>query len=124
MNLLPIDETDVLTVRAQQDRKLALLVGGGVRRDLSSRAGLRIDARALIGGQGSRLLVDAAPVIAVGTPADFLESLTNPAIQFSSNPSTGRRSSLGDPGLDGFAVFSGTGTQIRILITGGVFFRF
>lgn len=121
---VPINETDTLTVRATQKRTLVGLVGGGLRRDLSARLGLRIDARALIGGQGSQLLVDATPDIAVGTPADFIESFTNPAIQFSNNTSTGRRSSLGEPNLDGFAVFSGTGIQVRTIVTGGIFFKF
>ena len=121
---VPIDESDTLTVRATQERTLVALVGGGVRHDLSARLGLRIDARALIGAQGSRLLVDGTPDIAIGTPADFIESFTNPAIQFSNNPSTGRRSSLGEPNLDGFAVFTGTGTQVRTIITGGIYFKF
>ncbi|HEX5215046.1 MAG TPA: hypothetical protein VFV98_06255 [Vicinamibacterales bacterium] len=121
---VPIDESDTLTVRAMQRRTLVALVGGGVRHDLSARLGLRIDARALIGGQGSQLVVDATPGIATGTPADFIESFTNPAIQFSNNASTGRRSSLGEPNLDGFAVFSGTGIQVRTIITGGIYFKF
>jgi hypothetical protein len=121
---VPIDESDTLTVRATQERTLVALVGGGVRHDLSARLGLRIDARALIGAQGSRLLIDGTPDIATGTPADFIESFTNPAIQFSNNSSTGRRSSLGEPNLDGFAAFSGTGTQVRTIITGGIYFKF
>ena len=121
---VPIDESDTLTIRATQDQTFVALVGGGVRRDLSPRLGFRLDARALIGAQGSRLLVDATPEIAQGSPADFIESLTNPAIQFSNHPSTGRRSSLGEPNLDGFAVFTGTGTQIRTIITAGIYFKF
>jgi len=62
-------------------------------------------------------------VIATASPAGFVELLTNPALQFSNNPSTGRLSSLGDT-LDRFEVFAGDGLQLRFLITAGVTIRF
>ena len=59
------------------------------------------------------------PSFARTGPAGFVESFTNPAIQFSNDPSTGRRSTLSAPALQGFEVFSG-GIQTRTLVTVGV----
>ena len=120
---LPFAETDRIRIRVTRSSTLAGLVGAGVRRNISERWGLRIDGRVLIGPQNSRLLIDATPNVALHTPGDFFESLTNPNIQFSNDPATGRQSTLSDV-LDGFVAFEGTGVQTRILITVGVFVRF
>jgi hypothetical protein len=62
--------------------------------------------------------------VALRAPGDFIESLTNPNIQFSNDPATGRQSTLSGPPLDGFVAFEGTGVQTRVLVTVGVFVRF
>jgi hypothetical protein len=113
-----------VTIRQQSRTAFVGVVGAGLRRDLSDRWGVRIDGRVLVGPHTSRLLIDADPVVAQATPADFVESFTTPAIQFSNNPSTGRESSLGEPGLQGFEAFVADGLQARVLITAGVFVRF
>jgi hypothetical protein len=121
---VPIDETDRATVR-QESRTVFTGVGGaGLRRDVSDRWGIRIDGRVFIGSHATRTLIDADPAVATGAPADFVESFTAPAIQFSNNASTGRESSLGGPALQSFEAFVQDGLQVRVLITAGVFVRF
>lgn len=120
---LPIDETDRVSVRYARAAAFAAVLGGGVRRDLSRAWALRIDARVLFGPDTTRILVDAEPSSVRGVPAGFIESFTNPAVQFSNDPSTGRRSSLSGAGLQGFEVFSG-GFQARPVLTVGLARRF
>jgi hypothetical protein len=121
---VPIHEHDRLTMRYARAAGLAPVgvIGFGVRRDMSSRWGWRADARMLVGGHGTRLLLDATPAVSPGSPAGFVESFTNPNLQFSNDASTGRRSTLGGP-LSGFVAFD-EGVRTRVLVTVGVFRRF
>lgn len=121
---VPIDETDRVTIRHESRTGLAGLVGAGLRRDMSARWGVRLDGRVLVGPQTSALLLDTDPVVAQGTPAGFVESFTTPSIQFSNDPATGRESSLGGPGLQGFEAFRSDGVRARVRISGGLFVRF
>jgi hypothetical protein len=121
---VPIDERDRVALRFEQDPVLAGVAGGGVRQQMSDRWGFRIDARVVFARSSQRLLLDAEPSIAAGTPADFIESFTSPSIQFSNDPSTGRESTLGGPPLRDFETFAGDGWQTRVLITAGLFVRF
>jgi hypothetical protein len=120
---VPIDETDRVSLRFVRGAALIAVLGGGVRRDVSSRWGFRVDARVLIGPDSTRVLLDASPSAIRGAPAGFIESFTNPAVQFSNDSSTGRRSTLSGAALDGFEAFGG-GVQTRTLITFGVSRRF
>ena len=113
---LPIDETDRVSFRYARRAAFAGVLGGGLRRDLSSVWALRIDARVLLGPDTTRVFLDAQPSSVRGVPAGFIESFTNPGVQFSNDPSTGRRSTLSGPGLQEFEVFSG-GFQARTLVT-------
>ena len=121
---VPIDETDRVTIRYESRTVFVGVAGAGLRRDISDRWGIRVDGRVLIGPHTNRILIDTDPVVAQGTPADFIETFTAPSIQFSNNPSTGRESSLGGPPLDGFETYVEDGLQVRVLITAGVFVRF
>ncbi len=62
--------------------------------------------------------------VATGTPADFIESFTNPSVQFSNNASTGRQSTLSGDALDHVNVAGGTRLQTRALVTLGIALRF
>ena len=104
---VPIDETDRVTIRFDRRHAFAAVLGGGVRRHLTDRWTVRLDARALIGPDTTRVRVTAEPSITRGTPAGFVESFTAPSIQFSNEPSTGRRSSLSAAPLDDVTVFKG-----------------
>ena len=120
---VPVDETDTLTIRYRGRVAFVAVGGGGVRRAVTDRWGLRIDARILIGPATNTVAVDAAPNVASGAPAGFIESFTYPNLQFSNNGSTGRRSTLGPPPLDDVVVFKG-GWQLRGRATVGVYFLF
>lgn len=112
----PISETDTTTVRFERPAGFVVVLGGGVRQELSEKWGLAIDVRVHVGPDRTRVVVDASPASVRGTPAGFVESFTNPAIQFSNDPATGRRSTLSGPALDGFEVFEGS-TRARTMIT-------
>ena len=120
---VPFDETDHVSIGYERAASFVFVVGGGVRKNFSSNWGLRGDVRMLIGPDGTRAIVDAQPASVRGAPAGFIESFTNPAIQFSNDPATGRQSSLSGPGLQSVEVFKG-GTLARTQITVGVTRRF
>jgi hypothetical protein len=124
LGVVPIDESDRVTIRYEQTPAFVAVFGGGVRRAISNRWGFRIDGRVLAGGTTSRLLLDAVPSVARGAPAGFIESFSNPSIQFSNDPSTGRQSTLGGPPVQDFAAFTGGGLQTRFLVTLGIYTRF
>lgn len=120
---VPIEESGRMTARFERPAALLILAGGGLRRDLSDRWGARVDVRALTGPDTARIVVDTDTVSAQGTPAGFVESFTNPAIQFSNDPSTGRRSTLSAPPLQAFRVYSG-GLRTRVVVTIAISRRF
>jgi hypothetical protein len=121
---LAIDESDRVTLRLDT-RPVPVAVGGaGVRRALSDRWTLRLDARVFVGPNATRVRLDATPAIASPGPAGFIEIPTNPSIQFSSDPETGRQSTLSGEPVRGFDLFVGGGLQTRVQITVGVGVRF
>jgi hypothetical protein len=124
LDAVPIDETDRLTIRVERDTTFVAVAGGGVRRQVSERWGLRLDGRVFVGSGGDRLRLDATPASASATPAGFIESFTHPSVQFSNHASTGRQSTLSAPPLRGFPVFETGGLGARVLVTVGLFARF
>jgi hypothetical protein len=120
---VPIDESDRVSLRYTRRAAVVAVLGAGVERDLSGRWGLRVDARVLAGPDTTRVLLDATPSSARTGPSGFVESFSNPGVQFSNDPSTGRRSTLSGPALQAFEVFSG-GVQTRTLLTFGIIRRF
>ena len=122
-NEVAIDEIDRVSVRYARQAAFVAVLGGGLQRDFSARWGVRADVRMLIGPDTTRVLVDATPSMARTGPSGFIESFTNPAVQFSNDPSTGRRSSLSAPALQDVEVFKG-GVQTRTLVTLGICRRF
>ena len=122
--LIPIDETDNVSVRYTSEGSWVGLFGAGFKYQLSARFGLRADIREHLGSRKTVTLVDARPVVAVLTPADSIASLTIPGIQFANNPSTGQLSSLSGGPVDGFVTFTGTGRESHLTFVGSVFLRF
>jgi hypothetical protein len=120
---IPIDETDRVSLRFSRGASAVFIVGGGVRCDVSSRWGVRVDARMLIGDDTTRVTLDAQPSSVRGTPPGFVESYTTPALQFSNDPATGRQSTLSGGAIQGFALFTGE-HQRRGLVTFGLFVKF
>jgi hypothetical protein len=120
--VVPIDETDRLTVEYGDRTAFVGVLGGGVHRALSPRWSLRIDARVLIGPRTTRVALTADPNVVTGTPAGVIETFTYPNLQLSNNPSTGRESTLSGT-LDGFDAFTG-GWQTRFRVTAGLAWKF
>ncbi|HZL93408.1 MAG TPA: hypothetical protein VFB99_07185, partial [Vicinamibacterales bacterium] len=120
--VVPIDETDRLTVEYGDRTTMVAVLGGGVHRTLSPRWGLRIDARVLLDPRTTRVALNAQPDVATGTPAGSIQTFTYPSLQLSNNPSTGRESTLSGT-LDGFDAFTG-GWQTRFRLTAGLVVRF
>jgi hypothetical protein len=120
---VPIDETDRVSLRYSRRAAFVAVLGGGLQRALSSRWSVRVDARMLLGPDTTRVVIDATPTSSRTGPSGFVESFTNPAVQFSNDPATGRRSTLSEPSLSGVEVFSGS-LQTRTLVTFGLVRRF
>ena len=118
-----IDESDRVAIRFERPLTIAGVIGAGLRHVVAERWTLRFDVRAFVGPDSTRVRVTATPGNQRGSPAGFIESFTNPAIQFSNDPGTGRRSSLTGAALDNVIVFDG-GIEARTAVTVGVSRRF
>ena len=121
---VPIDETDRVTIRAAANTAPAIVAGAGLSRTIADRLSLRLDARVIAANRTISANIDPAPSVTDGTPSGFIESFTNPSVQFSNSPATGRRSSLSGDALDHLAVDSSTRLQVRGLVTLGIAVRF
>jgi len=129
----PVDETDKVTVHdARARHTLAGVLGGGVKYHVSSRWGLRFDARVALSKAAANTELDATPNVARLTPAGRGALGGTPSIQFSNNStdpvtSTGvtavAASSLTGP-LSGHRTFTGSGAMSQANVTIGVFWRF
>lgn len=117
-------ELDSLTVRYEQGASPVGIVGGGFEQRLTDRMGFSVDGRVYLGRQTLTMRLDSTPEITTRSPGAFIESFTTPAVQFSSNPATGRDSTLSGTPLNGFAAVTTSGLQIRYRVTAGVFVRF
>lgn len=117
-------ESDTLTLRFEQGIALIGIAGAGLQQQLTERLGVAIDGRVYLGAPTLTLRLDSTPTVTTRTPGSFIESFTTPAVQFSSNPSTGRDSTLSGAPLKGFTAFTTSGLQVRYLVTAGVFVRF
>jgi hypothetical protein len=130
----PIDETDTVTVHDARTRHtLAGVLGGGVKYHISSRWGLRFDARVALSKAVANTDLDATPNVARLTPAGRGALGGSPSIQFSNNftdPVTSMgvtavaASSLMGPPLSGHRTFTGSGITSQANVTIGVFWRF
>ncbi len=122
-NLIPISETDSVTVRYSiPGQAFVGVIGGGLKYAVSPRSGVRVDVRAHLSKNAIDTLVDANPAAMTSTPAFPLVSPTTPSIQVSNNPSVGQ-STLSVP-IAGFQTFAGSGVQRQVSVTAGWFWRF
>jgi hypothetical protein len=128
------NETDTVTVTdGRHTNTLAGIVGGGLKYDLSSRWGIRLDVRAFLTGNPGRTNLAATPDVALGQlPAGRVTLNADPTIQFgnSSNPVTALRvtavtpSTLSGPAIEGFRTWSGRGVASHTNLAVGMFWRF
>jgi hypothetical protein len=118
----PFNETDSVTIRVTDRGRAAFGVfGGGVNYALAARHGVRIDVRLVASQSRIETSVGAAPSAAALLPPTPLPSRTNPSIQFST--AAGIPSSLSGT-LTEQTTFSGSGLDVRSLVTVGYVFRF
>ena len=75
---VPINESDRVTVRFERRTAFVAVFGGGVRRDLSEKWGLRIDARVYLGPDSTRVTVTTESVNVRGTPAGSIRIVRIP----------------------------------------------
>ena len=130
----PVDETDNVTLHDARTRHtLAGVLGGGAKYHVSSRWGLRFDARVALSKAAANTDLDATPNVARRTPAGRGALGGTPSIQFSNNstdPVTSMgvtavaASSLTGPPLSGYRTFTGSGAMSQTNATIGVFWRF
>jgi hypothetical protein len=129
----PVDETDNVTVHdARTHHSLAGVLGGGVKYHVSSRWGLRFDARVALSKAAANTDLDATPSVARLTPTGYGALGSTPSIQFSNStdPLTSIgvtavvASSLTGPPLSGHRTFTGSGAMSQANVTIGVFWRF
>ena len=130
----PVDETDNVTVHDARTRHtLAGVLGGGVKYHLSSRWGLRFDARVALSKAAANTDLDATPNVARLTPAGRGALGGTPSIQFSNNSTDPvtfmgvtavAASSLTGSPLSGHRTFTGSGTMSQANMNIGVFWRF
>ena len=123
LNSVPIAETDRVVLHYERESAPIAVIGGGLRHAISGPLGPERGRTRL----PWRPLASPAPRrVAVGhdrRARGFVESFTNPAIQFSNNASTGRLSTLSGGQIQGFEAVS-AGRDTRVLITVGMFRRF
>ena len=130
----PIDETDNVTVHDARTRHTrAGVLGGGVKYLVSSRWGLRFDARVVLSAAAANTDLDASPNVARLTPPGRGALGGSPSIQFSNNSSDPvttmgvtavAASSLTGPPLSGHRTFTASGARSQANVTVGVFWRF
>lgn len=119
---VPINETDMASIGYRGRTTWVTVFGGGVRRDVSAKWGIRIDGRVQLGPNPTSVQITATPSRVSAAPAGYIESFTYPSLIFSNSESTGRVSTLSGS-EDGFELFAG-GWQMRTRLTVGAFWRF
>ena len=118
----PVNESDTVTIRfTERDSATVGVFGGGVTADFVERHGVRADLRVFAGRSSSGTLVDASSSVQRLAPFVALPSLTNPSLQFSTT--TTDRSSL-NGSTTGLKTFTGSGFDLRIVLSVGYYIRF
>lgn len=122
----PIDETDTATVHySDNGTSMVVVVGGGFKRYLSRRSGVRFDARMLFGQYHATATVDAGPSNLTGSPtgtSTLMIRSDHPAIQFSTSPQF--QSSLSGSAISGVPTFTGGSLHFQISVAFGYFIGF
>jgi hypothetical protein len=117
------DQTDTTVVRASSSTAVVGIIGGGVKRFVTPRWGIRLDVREHIGRNRAATLVDATPRSAAPSAPGFgtLSIGTTPPLVFTSN---GAGSNLSGAPISGFSTFSGSGWGGQLDVTAGLIYRF
>jgi len=125
LGLFPIAERDRVHLRYVDDKTFIGVLGAGFKAQLTQRSGIRVDARAHVGSDPGRTLLNADPdmVRAGPTTARAVASYLTPAIQFSNSDALGP-TTLSGATINDFERFSADGMFRQVLITIGYFWRF
>jgi len=117
------DQTDTTVVRASSPTAVVGIIGGGVKRFVTPRWGIRLDVREHIGRNRAATLVDATPRSAAPSAPGFgtLSIGTMPPLVFTSN---GAGSNLSGAPISGFTTFSASGWGGQLDVTAGLIYRF
>jgi hypothetical protein len=117
------DQTDTTVVRASSSTAVVGIIGGGVKRFVTPRWGIRLDVREHIGRNRAATLVDATPRSAAPSAPGFgtLSIGTMPPLVFTSN---GAGSNLSGAPISGFTTFSASGWGGQLDVTAGLIYRF
>jgi hypothetical protein len=122
---VPIQQTDAVTMHYGQGHAVVFDVGGGVRRFVTARSGLRVEAIGFVGHASDHLSVDVLPSAPAGTPAGFVVQnppLSNGTIVFSNTPS--QRSTLSGPPVTNLVTATGSSWRWVWQVTASWFWRF
>jgi hypothetical protein len=120
LGALRLEETDTVTVRSSMANTFVGIIGGGLKYRVSSRWGVRVDARDDLIPMRVDTLVDATPLPTAPTPQGFYFDFWS--LQFSTF--SGVPTNLSGPAMQGFKAFTGRGLRHQIDIAAGVFWRF
>jgi hypothetical protein len=128
------DETDRVSIKDVRDTlSVAAVLGGGVKYHVTSRWGIRVDARISLEENSGVTVVDATPSVTIGQPPAGRTTLNaNPTIQFGNSTApvtslgvTGvAPSTLSGPAITGHRTWSGSGVATHTNVAAGVFWRF
>lgn len=118
-----VDESDNVTIHFGGGFGLAGVAGVGMNLRVTRGSGIRVDARGLFLENHVATSIEAHPSAVASNPAQAVWSFTTPAIQFTTNPSSGFPSSL-DTSLSGFTTLHPSGFYSRASVTVGYFWRF
>jgi hypothetical protein len=120
---LVFDQTDTTVVRVSGPTGAVGIIGGGFKRFVTPRWGIRADVREHIGRNRAETLVDATPRSAgTATPGFGMLSIgTTPPLVFSVN---GAGSNLSGAPISGFRTFSASGWSGQLAVTAGLIYGF
>jgi len=119
-----VDESDNVTIHFGGGIGLVAVAGAGVNYRVTRGSGIRVDVRGLFLQNHVGTKVEAHPSAVASYPAQAVWSFTSPALQFTTNPSSGFPSSLDTSALSGFTTLHPSGFYSRASVTIGYFFRF
>jgi len=119
-----VDESDNVTIHFGGGFGVAGVAGGGLNFRVTRGSGIRVDVRGQFLQNHVATSIEAHPGAVASNPAQSVWSFTTPAIQFTTNPSSGFPSSLDTTALSGFTTMHPSGFYSRASVTVGYFWRF
>jgi hypothetical protein len=116
------DETDTVVLEYRSSASFVFVTGAGFMRDLSKRAGYRVDVRVMFGRTDMEARLSTKPTVSLTTPtgAAILNS-TSPGLQFATN---GLRTNLSAPAVHDFVALTSSEQRFQWVISAGYFRRF